>query len=805
MNDKKKMIATLLGVIAIVAIAFVGVKVFDSKTSIGSKDLNVDLSGFPSSVGQVYEGATVQYLSPWFHHKYTDKYTVICTEFRKTTPAANGHSCTLITSGDQWDEPTQAAIGAIVQEVTNKTYGIMKNLKNYYYGELAINQYFYETTKNSNNYIGDSAGSNAEVQRLVKLAKEAYNAAKSNFAISMSPATQTLLKNGNYYVTGVIKVSGSTDYSVSVSGISGAEVYDKNGGSFKVRVPASSISTGSKATLTIKATATKTYPVSAKYDCGGSYYQKVTPALTIDRKRTSTAQVTASVERTKLTIAKVDASNKYIAGAKLNVTGPNNYNKDFTSGTSPIVIEDLPYGTYTLTEKSAPAGYIKSTESKKLTLSATSLSVTGTITNIKTGFLVSKRSSTTGLEVAGATLRITDSNGNKKDEWVTTETKKVFNGYATGVYYLEEVKAPNGYKRYTGKIKFEIGSDGKINTSSGSATEVVMPNEPTSFKVSKRATNIEGEIPGAVLQIVDGNNKVVVKPWTTTSSKKVISMLPVGTYYLEELKAPAGYKRFTDKIKFTLSENGKVTTESGTVDEVTLTNDAIEATFSKTDIANSKELPGAELQILDKDGKEIKNSKGEVMYKWISTSKPHVISMIPAGKYYLVETQEPEGYVRKQEKVEFEIDEYGKILVGGKSVSKVTMTNEKTKVLISKQDVTNGKEIAGAELQIKDATGKVIHRWKSTNDPHMIEGLKVGKYYLTEKVAPKGYVLSEETIEFTIKNDGTVDVVVMLNTPIVKVPNTASAASIVIAIAGVIAVVFGGWMIFKNVKVKETN
>ena len=87
----------------------------------------------------------------------------------------------------------------------------------------------------------------------------------------------------------------------------------------------------------------------------------------------------------------------------------------------------------------------------------------------------------------------------------------------------------------------------------------------------------------------------------------------------------------------------------------------------------------------------------------------------------------------------------------------------------------------------------------------MIEGLSTGKYYLTEKVAPKGYVVSEEKIEFIIKNDGTVDTVVMLNTPIVDVPNTASTASIIASIIGIIAVVFGGWMIYTNVKTRKAE
>lgn len=807
MENKKKIITIISVLLITIALVILGFKLFGDKTDLETGEKNIDTSKFPATLSTVIEGESLGSMSTaFFHHKYNDKYSLICTQFRKTTPA--GHSCKIFTDKNQWDDKSSAAIAAIVDNATGGKNGKMSNLNKYYYAELAVNQYLWEENgkvSGSSQYVGN-IGNSSEVQTLVALARKAGVKAKTTFNIVLSPSSPKLTQSGEYYVSDPITVKdegGYLDsYTVTVTGIDVAEIIDKTANSFKVRIPVSKVKTGSTANITVKVTGKKTYKIAAKYDCGTNL-QTVTPSYTIEETKTNTKSVNLSVSRTKITIAKTDNSGNYIAGAVLNLKNSDGtYNKDFTTKTSPIVIEDLAYGTYTLSEKTAPSGYIKSSETKKLVLSANSLSVTGTITNQKNGFTVSKRSKSTSTEIAGAVLQITDANGKVVDKWTTTNTKKSFSGYKAGTYYLEELQAPNGYVKFNGKIKFIVGEDGKITTNSGTDSEVVLVNDPNQFLVSKKSIDVEGEIPGAILRIVDANNKEIIR-WTTTTSKKSISMLPVGTYYLEEIQAPAGYKKSDVRVKFVLDENGKITTESGSATEVIFINDPIEATFSKVDIANSKELPGAQLQILDENEKEIKDSKGEVLYKWISTDKPHVISKIPAGKYVLVETQEPEGYVLSQEKIAFEIDAYGNIKVDGKETEKVVMKNEKTKVLISKQDVTNGEELPGAQLQVLDASGKVLDKWVSTKDPHMIEGLKVGKYYLIETIAPNGYVLSEEKIEFEIKNDGTVDMVVMLNTPIVDVPNTASAASIIISVIGIIAVGFGGWMIYKNVKKAE--
>lgn len=98
------------------------------------------------------------------------------------------------------------------------------------------------------------------------------------------------------------------------------------------------------------------------------------------------------------------------------------------------------------------------------------------------------------------------------------------------------------------------------------------------------------------------------------------------------------------------------------------------------------------------------------------------------------------------------------------SDSTTVKLNVVTVVEISKVDVTTGEELEGAHLVVKDASGKVIDEWTSTNEVHVIKNLTPGKYTLTETIAPDGYILSDETITFTVKSDGSVTKVKMENT-----------------------------------------
>lgn len=90
---------------------------------------------------------------------------------------------------------------------------------------------------------------------------------------------------------------------------------------------------------------------------------------------------------------------------------------------------------------------------------------------------------------------------------------------------------------------------------------------------------------------------------------------------------------------------------------------------------------------------------------------------------------------------------------------------------ISKIDATNSEELPGATLVItKKGSDDKIETWVSTTEPHYTY-LENGEYNLCETIAPKGYALNTECIEFSV--DGSkVTTVEMENELAVDVPNT---------------------------------
>lgn len=214
----------------------------------------------------------------------------------------------------------------------------------------------------------------------------------------------------------------------------------------------------------------------------------------------------------------------------------------------------------------------------------------------------------------------------------------------------------------------------------------------------------------------------------------------------------------------------------------------------KVDVTTREELPGATLTVKDANGK--------VVDTWVSTTEAHVIKGLQPGKYYLTETIAPEGYVLSDKTIEFEVKADG-------SVTKVEMENKLKDVIyipISKEDATTGRELPGAHLELRDENNNLIEAWVSTDEPHLVSGLKPGKYYLSETLAPEGYELTKEVVEFVVKEDGTVDgKVVMLNKPetIIKVPSTSSFKTITASLIGIIVIGLGFAIVYRNYKKNE--
>lgn len=221
--------------------------------------------------------------------------------------------------------------------------------------------------------------------------------------------------------------------------------------------------------------------------------------------------------------------------------------------------------------------------------------------------------------------------------------------------------------------------------------------------------------------------------------------------------------------------------------------------ISKVDITNGNELPGATLVI--------KNSKGEVVEKWVSTNEPKMIDTLPVGKYTLEETIAPEGYVLSTEVINFEVKKDGKIKT-------VTMENKpeeikETVVRIIKFDVNDeNKRLAGATLVVKNSEGKEEGRYKTDESGvWTIKGLAEGKYTVEEIEAPTGYKKLENPITFEVVNNGEVTEVLVPNTPvateIIEVPDTGSFASNITYIIGGLVIIIGSVLIYRNAKKEQ--
>ncbi|MBQ9033589.1 MAG: LPXTG cell wall anchor domain-containing protein, partial [Lachnospiraceae bacterium] len=275
------------------------------------------------------------------------------------------------------------------------------------------------------------------------------------------------------------------------------------------------------------------------------------------------------------------------------------------------------------------------------------------------------------------------------------------------------------------------------------------------------------ELPGATLQILDGDGNVVeIKDndgnvietceWVSGTEPKYIEGLKTGVEYtLRETIAPDGYT-ITSDTKFTIDEKG-VITSSGTTSKdengvtiLVVEDDLTHITVSKVDTGAGEELPGAKIQIIDEDG--------NVVEEWTSTTEPHQIDGLKTGvKYILREKVAPLGYTLTSDTT-FTIDEYGKVTSTGTVNQEGMLVIEDTITVVDilKVDAKTDKGLAGAKLQVLDDNGTVCEEWTSTAEPHRIAGLYTGvTYTLHEVSAPKGYKVAKD-VTFKIDEYGKV-------------------------------------------------
>lgn len=139
------------------------------------------------------------------------------------------------------------------------------------------------------------------------------------------------------------------------------------------------------------------------------------------------------------------------------------------------------------------------------------------------------------------------------------------------------------------------------------------------------------------------------------------------------------------------------------------------------------------------------------------------IDGIPLGTYILSETVIPDGFVDQGWKREVTFEQMENDRSTQVYSTSMNLINRPTRISVSKISITDGKELPGASMKIKDLDGNIIDSWTSGNSPHIILGLSAGKtYILQEDLAPLGYVRAS-AIPFTVENAGTTQKITMVD------------------------------------------
>lgn len=430
------------------------------------------------------------------------------------------------------------------------------------------------------------------------------------------------------------------------------------------------------------------------------------------------------------------------------------------------------------------------------------------------------------VRLANTAFKLLDSDGNVVTQTVSYPTRREIDTFYTdengevtlpetvtrGMYFIEEVQAPQGYLIRTERLGVFVGETGDAH-GEAYTLDIEIPNEPVMgrVKVEKKGLRLvrleeqtdaygnvvhqpvyeEGYLAGAVFELRAAED-IVGKDgtlWfhagdmadtitTTEAGKDASKELPLGRYELVEVSAPEGYLLDSTPHEVELRYESDRTAVVET--NVTLGNDYLSA-----EITLEKEKEDLEI-IMDDDHvrQALVNIPGEGFVFGLfadeelrvgdvtltadtlvatgatdAAGKLAFVGNFPHGAYYVKELSAPDGWTLNPAKFAVTLEPQAQS--GGMiRVSLPEIVHDEliyTRVTLTKTDITGQKTLPGATIEVKGEQGKVIYR-ETTDANGQIPQISVtpGTYTFKEVYAPDGYALNEAEMRFTVDADGNV-------------------------------------------------
>lgn len=453
--------------------------------------------------------------------------------------------------------------------------------------------------------------------------------------------------------TATITIENSQNPGLLIKKVDSQTKKPLQGATFKITrgdgsVVCESVTTDAKGVVHLPGLETGTYIIT-EISAPDGYVVDSTPK-TVELVSGQTYEITFSnTKKAGFIIKKIDEDTRQpLKNALFKITKANGefVKEAETDENGVIALNDLPEGSYIVTEIKAPTGYvlqdtpktfeIKKGESRELVF-----------TNKKAyGLQIRKIVKGTGEALPGAKFRVEKVTGELIGEYTSNSAGIVnITGLEDGVYVVTEIKAPDGY-RLDGKPQNVIVKAGEM------ATVTFENAKMSSLRIRKIDAITKKPIAGVRFLIKDSHKNVIGE--YTTDSDGYIELdadLEEGKYYAEEIQAAPGY--IIDQQEKTFRVKRGETTEI--VWENTPQQGQIQIVKKSKDDNPYNGLPagtllkGATFEIYDKAGNVVdtivSNERG------IAASKP-----LPLGRYTIKETKAPPFYGATGQTFEVEIE-----------------------------------------------------------------------------------------------------------------------------------------------------
>ena len=588
----------------------------------------------------------------------------------------------------------------------------------------------------------------------------------------------------------------------------------------------------------------KQYPVSLEY--AGQTVKIVTESVTVPnapQKGTITVHKIDSETGKPITEAEAffeihakedivtgDGTVRYQAGELVDT---------ITTTNGIATSKPLYLGTYIVTEKTAPDGYVLNPELQEVTLryggqtvELVTESVTFANAPQKGQIVVQKNDAESGkpitaspaiFEIHAKTDIITADGTVRCKAGELVDTIITANGIATskplylGTYTVTEKTAPDGYVQDTtvydvtlfyGEQTVELVTEGiSIDNAPQMGTITIEKRDKETGKpilLSDAVFRLH-----AKEDIVSGDGVVHYKAGelvdTLTTLQGVIASKPLylGTYTITEITAPEGYILDDTPHDVTLSYGGQsveMVSESLSLDNAPQMGTI---TITKVDEETGKPIVGADAVFELRAKEDIVTADGTIRHKAgelvaALTTKDGVVTtgLLYLGTYTITEITAPEGYILDDTPHDVTL------AYGGQDVALVTesLTIENApqmgQIVITKVDSETGKPIilspatfevyAAEDIITPDGTmrytkGQLVDTLVTENGVATSKLLYLGDYIVIETIAPEGYILDTTPYEASLLYDGQVAAVkrMAMSGPVLEVGEGEQAGTAV--------------------------